>query len=853
MRFVLLLGIAFAGIACAAGTSVSGSVIDPSDSAIPGASVELVAAGRGIVAQTQTDSRGQFHTAALAEGAYKIVVSHSGFETFESAVQVRANNIGLRIRLSLGVQQYSITVDDGKSRLDVGSDSHADGLTLNQENLSNLPIKDGDVLNTLNLFVNPAGGSSPTIIVDGMERSAADLPMSAIQQVRINNNAYSAEFPKPGKDRIEIDTRGGTDDYHGGLLMRARNSVFDARNPLADDKLPFSRYGYEFNLAGPVIKKRLFFFIDANREQQQQSEPVLAYLPSGLLQTDLLAPVTHDRFLGRLDWQSTQSNRVGVKYELNLDQSANVGVGGFALPDLGTSILHRDYRIEISDQYVLSPDVFNNFRIALGANYQQIGSASDAPLITVQGAFSDGGAQSNEWRREPRTDIQDTVSYSKGTTTFKFGAVANFHPFQTYNADNFGGTYTFASLADYEADKPTLFTLATGNPMLSFQQNDYAWFAQYERRIGNVSVFAGVRHEFQSGVARFGNLAPRLAVAFAPGRDHLTVIRAGAGVFYDRRPPPLLEQALRYNGIQTQQYIVTNPLYPLADPAALQTVQSTGVWRFDPGLTFPRVYQASATVERQLPGGFVLASDYTYERGTHLFRARNINAPLPGTGLLPYPDQGYIYQIESSASSRGNVLNWTLRSPANRRFQLFAQYTLSWLYDDTGAAFPPPPGSAVSQGNLFLSLLPANNYDLRPEWGRANNDARNRFGLSGSVQLPWRITLGTLVSVRSGLPFNITTGQVDIGDGVAIARPPGVSRNTGEGPGQVSVDVHLGRKLTLRGGDHPVEAEVGVDSFNVLNHANFNNYVGVITSPLFGQPNSALDGRQMQFSFSVRF
>jgi hypothetical protein len=73
------------------------------------------------------------------------------------------------------------------------------------------------VLNTLNLFVNPAGGASPTIIVDWMERSAADLPMSGIQQVSINNSAYSAEFPKPGKDRVEIDTRGGTD---GGAAFR---------------------------------------------------------------------------------------------------------------------------------------------------------------------------------------------------------------------------------------------------------------------------------------------------------------------------------------------------------------------------------------------------------------------------------------------------------------------------------------------------------------------------------------------------------------------------------------------------------------------------------------------------------
>ena len=80
-----------------------------------------------------------------------------------------------------------------------------------------------------------------------------------------------------------------------------------------------------------------------------------------------------------------------------------------------------------------------------------------------------------------------------------------------------------------------------------------------------------------------------------------------------------------------------------------------------------------------------------------------------------------------------------------------------------------------------------------------------------------------------------------------------MTRNTGEGPGQFSIDVHLGRKLTIQRGDRKIDADIGVDSFNVLNHTNFNNYVGVITSPLFGQANSALDGRQMQFTFQVRF
>jgi hypothetical protein len=270
-------------------------------------------------------------------------------------------------------------------------------------------------------------------------------------------------------------------------------------------------------------------------------------------------------------------------------------------------------------------------------------------------------------------------------------------------------------------------------------------------------------------------------------------------------------------------------------------------------MVFPRIYQASATVERQLPGGFVLVTDYIYQRGNHLFRARDLNAPLPGSGVLPYPTEGFIGQLESTATSRGNIVNWTLKSPPKHRFQFFAQYTLSRLYDDTGGAFPPPPGMSSALGSLFAALLPANNYDLHPEWGRANNDARNRLGLSGTAQLPWQFTFGTLTTIRSGLPFNITTGQDNNGDGIANDRPAGVTRNSGEGPGQFSVDVHLGRRFTIQRGERKFDAEIGVDSFNVLNKTNFANYVGVITSPLFGQANSAFPGRQMQFTLQLHF
>lgn len=157
----------------------------------------------------------------------------------------------------------------------------------------------------------------------------------------------------------------------------------------------------------------------------------------------------------------------------------------------------------------------------------------------------------------------------------------------------------------------------------------------------------------------------------------------------------------------------------------------------------------------------------------------------------------------------------------------------------------------MAAGNLFS--LPANNYSLQPEWGPANNDIRNRFGLAATVHLPWRFNLGTLTSVHSGLPCNITTGYDNNRDTDPNDRPPGVTRNTGRGAGYFSIDLHLARPITFEELGRKFDCEIAVDSFNILNHTNPSNYVGVETSPLFGQPNAAYNGREWQLSFKVHF
>jgi hypothetical protein len=192
-----------------------------------------------------------------------------------------------------------------------------------------------------------------------------------------------------------------------------------------------------------------------------------------------------------------------------------------------------------------------------------------------------------------------------------------------------------------------------------------------------------------------------------------------------------------------------------------------------------------------------------------------------------------VIQVESSGRSLSNAIDVTLRWNASR-FTGMAQYTLSRSRDDAYSLFS----------------LPANNYDLRPEWGPSDYDRRHQFNLMGSAQLPFNFRLATITTLGSALPYNITTGK----DIVALKRPPGVSRNTGRGANLARVDLRLAKafrlKKNVKSEDDKI-LEFSVDAFNVFNRTNYDRYVGLETSPFFGHANVALAPRTLQTG--VRF
>jgi hypothetical protein len=259
--------------------------------------------------------------------------------------------------------------------------------------------------------------------------------------------------------------------------------------------------------------------------------------------------------------------------------------------------------------------------------------------------------------------------------------------------------------------------------------------------------------------------------------------------------------------------------------------------RFAPNLRLPYQTQFSFGVERELRRSLTLAVNYTWVRGTKLFRSLDRNAPLPLAFERPDAAFGEVREMEASGTQKSHGLSVDLRGRVGGVFRGAVLYRWGRSYND------------VADENE----LPPNSYDLRGQWARADYDRRHRLRLLGTFDLPWEFQLGTIFSAGSGRPYELTTGQDLNRDGMAIERPEGIARNALVGPGQAELDLRLAREFQLRPGEDSPVLELRLDSFNVLNRVNIEQVVGNLSSPFFGQAVGADSARRMQFSMEFEF
>jgi hypothetical protein len=678
------LGCAFHAYA-QSGTRVAGAVEDQSGAVVAGMELTLMNQSTGEKRQASADASGNFSFGNVPPGNYLLKGDMEDFQTVNLPVMVQQSPIQLKVVLKI-LREEEVTVTQPEP-IDPGQ--NADAVKFDDRLFTELPTQNQDIIPLLSNFLSPAaqGTEGVSIVVDGVETDELDIPTSSIKSVVINTNPYSAEFRRPGKGRVEITTKEASRKrFHGGLGLFARNSIFDARTPFSKTPPSLNRDLAQADFSGPLLGKRATFLLSGTYLTSDDTKIVNALTVGGPLVQNVPTSQRRSNLFGRFDIYPNRGHTITAFYKFDRQADRNQSAGGFNLAEQGSSTNFHENKFQISDQLIISSRLLNNLRLIFWRARQQTGSPSVLPEIQVIGAFTGGGSQIFHGDQQTVVHLDDTASYSRGLHTIQFGARARPKFLTANDASNSAGTFQFFTLNDFLHKQPFIFQINRGWPNISFSDSDVSGFFQDTMRLRpNLSLLLGLRYDWQSAINARRNFAPRVAVAFAPNQK--TVVRAGAGLFYERLSDAALERALLYGG-RVQQLVIPYPPFP--NPFISGQIPLQSLVRLAPGLTTPYVLDASLSLERELHKNTHITLDFQALRGVHLFRSHNIDAPDPATGLRPNPQLFAINQVESSASMRGNAMTVTLRSTAGKRFNLLAQYTLSHTTDDTNGTFALP-------------------------------------------------------------------------------------------------------------------------------------------------------------------
>lgn len=840
--------------------TLSGTVLDPSSADVAEAQLALLTLNGSVQASTTTDRSGYFFFDDLPHGKYRLRIHAAGFKDGLVDVTVGAKPISpLRITLTISAvsEVVSVTADENVPQTSSDPSENLNANNITRDALDRVPVFDLDYITLLSRFLSDdaIATSGVSLVVNGVEANGPGVSASAVQEVKINQNPYSARFARPGRARVEITTKGGTPAYHGTVNFLTRNSVFDASNAFATTKPAESRYMEEGSFTGPLGRdKRNTFLLSLEQDNDNLEAVVHAFgANNAVIDDNVAAPQRH--FFGsfRAFHDFDNGDQVWVGYSYEDEKLRNQGVGGLVLPEAGYTTGFTEHEINVSYRHIFSSKWVNQLRFLFGHNDNPTTSNVAAPQIVVQGYFTGGGAQADLHRTEAHFDGTDFLSYTSGRHMLVFGVdVPDLSRRGSDDFTNQQGTYTFADINAFNANQPAGFRIQTGDGHLVFWERIVSGFIEDSVRIKpNLSVTLGVRYYFQNYFNDDpNNLAPRFAFAWAPRPRGKIVFRGGAGVFYDRSGNRAIADLLHFNGKTLLRQILPVETggavpYPVT-PADLVGVP-TSLIVLDPRLRIPQIVQYSFGIERQITAKSTLSATYVGTRGIDLFISRDINAPLgPDYLARPNPAFGQIRQMESEGYQKGNSLELTFRGKPSKYFAGQAQYILGKSYNNTSG----------------INYFPGNSNFPNLDWARSDNDRRHKLDLLGTFEPSSLFSLGVALQAYSGKPVNVTTGLDSNGDGVFNDRPNAglAPRNSLHGPGLLNLDVNVAHDFRFKKEkkDGPV-LTAALNIFNVLNHPNDVTFIGVIgpdggpRNPNFGLPAAANPGRRFQLNLECKF
>ena len=360
--------------------SVTGVLLDPSGAAIAKAQVTLLGTGAEAVAQTQTDAVGAFHFDNIAPGKYTLDFHSEGFRDARMPVAVTTKRFSpIRVVLQILVQTENVTVATGVNVPLVSTETseNQNNNAIDRDALDRVPVFDQDYITTMSRFLDDSatGTNGITLVVNGIEANGPGVTPSALQEVKINNNPYSARFSRPGRARLEIITKGGTPDYHGSLNFMFRDSVFDASNAFATlGKPPERREYFEGSVTGPIRHSKHTSFLLSLDEDLLDQQAIMDAGAISAAEADGFGPFTqsvsnptHHFFgSGRIFHDLANGDQFWIGYSDEHRSSENSNVGGTILPSAATDTHFLEHEINVSYLHQFSPHWLNQARFLVG-------------------------------------------------------------------------------------------------------------------------------------------------------------------------------------------------------------------------------------------------------------------------------------------------------------------------------------------------------------------------------------------------------------------------------------------------------------------------------------------------------
>ncbi len=812
-----------------AGTgTVNGTVTDPSGATVANARVVVTGKNTGLVRESTTTERGVYSFVRLPAGIYDLRFEFQGFKSANRPeVPVNVGSVAtVDITMEVGQTTESVTVS---GEIPVVETTRSQTSTLVGEKfIRDLPINGRNFLDftvlTPGVVRDPRGGdlsfggqrgTMNSFMIDGTDsnntffgqstgrqgvRNPYAVSQDAVQEFQVNTNGYAPEIGRAAGGVVNVITKSGTNDFHGGAFWFLRRTSLTANNSF-QKSLGRARPLYEFdqfggNIGGPVKRDKLFFFF--NYDGQRNEEPIVmlttAVRPTDAAQaaefdaltkrfTNYARGLNNNVYLSKVDWNIASGKTLNLRWNANRFTGRNYeNANAQRLAEsTGDSKVTTDTIGATYTQVVGARDVLD-LRYVHVRDDQPGAANSDAPETTIR----QGGQTvivfgrnnfSPRYTNSKRNQIVGTMTTVRGQHTIKFGADVNVERISNFFPGQFSGVYLFNTIADWIARRPAQYSQALAGPgtdgaLTRPNLNEYAFFIQDAWRASDrLTLNYGIRYDLMNTAdpplanpdallrgAGYrtdympldkNNWGPRFGLAYRVTKDERMVIRGGYGVFYGRTPAILTGTVHSQNGIQVQNYSFTANIpvtYPniLSAPPAVN--RTPNIFVFEHDYEQPSTQQWSAQVETRVAKDYSLTVGYMGVRGYHLTRSRDINLfPASDVTTTGSPLTFSRFQAARPNPSFGRIT--LVDSGADSRyngvfFQLTKRfsrnYTLQSSYTLSKVIDTAPEATAVLPANAGDDTKIAQNT-LQPnlDKGLGDPDTRHRFVASAAWDIDY--------------------------------------------------------------------------------------------------------------------